>query len=370
MRLGTNARSLVPGKSVAVWIEDGSPRATAVVELEDFGRAQQQRERLEIPLNEKGAGWRSWTVPSWSWVKMTCEGCAPWQQQVKTPPSLARKMVASLERATRALDFVTGHAGKPYGIGVSARAKLLRKVLAGTRGDLAFSRRRQHLLLVEEILRVPPGVRGDVVECGCAHGAATVALSLACAVTNRRLLVCDSFEGLPAPKPGEEVDRRFDGQTCQWSRGDYASSGGIEGVKSRVRARGNVDVCRFVKGYFEDTLAHLETDAIVLVFEDADLLSSVQDCLRHLWPKLQPWCKFFCHEPWSYDIVSLFYDEDWWRDQLGLVPPGFFGSGGGDLRAPDLGYALKLDPAHDERLAVLRADPGVTAARRGRAAGA
>ena len=64
----------------------------------------------------------------------------------------------------------------------------------------------QHLVLVNEILGLPRSLRGDVVECGCYCGASTANLSLACALTGRKLIVCDSFEGLPNPKDEEKYE--------------------------------------------------------------------------------------------------------------------------------------------------------------------
>ena len=83
-----------------------------------------------------------------------------------------------------------------------------------------------------------------------------------------------------------------------------------------------------------------------MVFEDADLKSSLEDCLQYLWPKLQEGCRFYCDEPWSIAVVGLFYDEKWWKTNLNSTPPGFFGSGKGivaGLHHSSIGYAEKFD---------------------------
>ena len=73
---------------------------------------------------------------------------------------------------------------------------------------------QQHLLLAEELFRVPRSLEGDVVECGCYAGASTANPSLACHLVKRRLFVCDSFKGLlenavvagvPARPPRQQV---------------------------------------------------------------------------------------------------------------------------------------------------------------------
>ncbi len=245
------------------------------------------------------------------------------------------------------LRFVLSSRGRQYRVGRLKKLWLLIKVIRNNLKLKPLSTTRQHLLLVEQILSIPRSVPGDVVECGCYNGASTANLSLACGLTDRRLFVCDSFEGLPEPDEDEEFT--ITGTDCfyQWSRGDYTSEGGLEGVRERIRRFGNIEVCRFVKGYFEHTLKDLDTDSVVLVFEDADLASSVRDCLLHLWPKLQEGCRFYSHEPWSVEVVSLFYDRVLWEGCLGTPPPGYFGaitSGMvGKTFHTSIGYAEKLD---------------------------
>ena len=233
------------------------------------------------------------------------------------PASWLTKLATALRRLSRIIEFVGCNYGREYGVGHWARLKLAIRILRNYRRIESGSEVLQHLLLAEEILRVPISVQGDVVECGCYRGSMTTTLSLACALTKRRLFVCDSFEGLPTPDGDEGKIIRSDSQGSEWKKGDWASLGGVEGVKSTVAKYGAVDACTFVEGYFCDTLKDLQTDKLVLVFEDGDLITSVKDCITALWPKLHGGCKFFCHEPWSFDIVSLFFDIDWWEAELG-----------------------------------------------------
>jgi hypothetical protein len=246
------------------------------------------------------------------------------------------------------LIFIANKAGKEYGISHLKKLKIATRIIRNHNKSNALTTWQQHLLLVEEILRVPKSLKGDIVECGCYDGASTVNLSLACALTNRRLIVCDSFEGLPSPRDDEKyaIHSHSDNYYI-WEEGEFSSQGGLDAVRRNIEKFGSIEVCTFVKGYFKDTLKDIITDSIVLVFEDADLASSVEDCLRYLWPKLQNDSKFYCHEPWSVDVVSLFYDKKWWMDNLKTLPPGFYGSGQGvmmDLRYyHGIGYAKKID---------------------------
>ena len=131
------------------------------------------------------------------------------------------------------------------------------------------------------LLETPPTVVGDVVECGCWKGAATINLSLIAAITGRKLKVYDSFEGLPPPLEG-------DPHALRAFRNGYIPgvlSGSVEEVSANVRQYGAIEVCEFHKGWFEDTLPHHRGD-IVLAFWDVDFYSSLHDCLVNLWPSV------------------------------------------------------------------------------------
>jgi len=263
------------------------------------------------------------------------------------------------------LRFVFGSAGRQYGIGPLRKLWLTAKVIRNNRRLRSLSNSRQHLLMIEQIFRVPKSLQGDVVECGCYNGGSTANLSLACALTKRRLFACDSFEGFPDLGDEEQYAIISRDSYYRWRRGDYESEGGLEGVKKRVDRFGRIEACRFVKGYFERTLSDLETESIVLVFEDADLPSSGRLCLLHLWPKLQVGCRFYSHEPWSVGVVSLFYDQAFWRQHFGTPPSGFFGAAAGGSIAGivhgNIGYAEKWDAEQIIQHGTAKTDSGLDA---------
>jgi hypothetical protein len=242
--------------------------------------------------------------------------------------------------------FVLGGAGREHGLGMLQRARILKRVMKNCAMASSQSFWQDNLIYVSEILGLPRHVKGDVVECGCCNGVSTANLSMACKIAGRRLFACDSFEGLPPPVEGEEYAFQSDKTFYKWHGGDFASKGGIEGVKDVVRKHGSIETCTFVKGYFKDTLASIPASKIALVFEDADLPSSVEDCVRHLWGRMVEGAMFYSHEPWSTGVVGLFYDKKWWHDAFGTDPPGFFGSGNGimsGISRTHVGYAEKFD---------------------------
>ena len=271
----------------------------------------------------------------------------------KVPDSRRRnswlsRLLSFFNNAYLFLRFVASEAGQEYGIGRWQKLKLATRVIQTNKRRIkSLTPWQKHLILIDEIFRMPKSLEGVVVECGCYNGASTASLSLACALTNRKLICCDSFEGLPEPRSDEAIAICGDStRYYHWQRGEFSSEGGLEGVRRTVEQFGKIQVCQFVKGYFQDTLPGLEHQPVVLVFEDADLSSSVEDCLRYLWPKLQFGCRFYCDEAFSADVVSLFYDKNWWWTTFKARPPGFYGSGGGivaGLYYIGMGYATKVD---------------------------
>lgn len=245
------------------------------------------------------------------------------------------------------LSFILNRSGKEYHIHRFYKIYIVGVVLLNYVRVKSLTDPLQQLLLIEEILTVPKILKGDIVECGCYNGSSAISLSIACALTKRKLWVCDSFEGLPVPGDREKYDVSDNDllKYKQWEKGQFASEGGMEAVKKVVARYGNIGCCEFVKGYFCDSLQNINTKSIVMVFEDADLASSVEDCILHLWPKLQDSCKFYSHEPWSANVVALFYNKKFWENKLSSEPPGFIGAGHGVIKAgcyTNMGYAKKV----------------------------
>jgi hypothetical protein len=162
-------------------------------------------------------------------------------------------------------------------------------------------------LIVTRLLQTPASVEGAVAEFGCYKGFSTSSLSLACAFTNRRLIVFDSFEGLPAPEA--DVVNLDSGRKLPCEKGQF--TGALGEVKGNVSRFGDLSVCEFVKGYYDDTLPRRDpSEKFVLIFEDADLPESVRTVLPWTWRKLQDGCTFFCHEARDREVVGIFFDDN------------------------------------------------------------
>ena len=177
---------------------------------------------------------------------------------------------------------------------------------------------KSHLAMALKIFETPPDVAGDILECGTWQGGSAVNLSLVCKIAGRKLLVYDSFEGLPE---GQAHDRQGFYET-----GDYCGS--LEDVKRNIERYGAIEVCEFVKGWFDQTLPTLD-QPILLAFIDVDLELSLETCVRYIWPNLTEKGYIFIDEYVGLDYCSIFWSEEYWKRYFNRTPPGLIGSGVG-----------------------------------------
>lgn len=257
--------------------------------------------------------------------------------------------------AHRVATFLEGDAGADYGVTRDQRVELVAQIrrIAGnvTSGTAPIV----HTILAEAVLRIPPETPGVVVECGAWKGASAAALSHACALTGRRLIVCDSFEGLP-DDGGERHVGLHTGVYGHYEAGMFAGS--EEEVRATLARYGRPACCTYIKGYFEDSLRDFD-QPVALAFLDVDLASSTRDCLCALWPQLAEGGYVYSDDAGDLDVVKVFFDEPWWQETLGCAAPGFVGSGCGLPIRPSysaIGYTRKwthFDPAQWRRVPFL-----------------
>jgi len=169
-------------------------------------------------------------------------------------------------------------------------------------------------------LKVPAEVPGVLVEAGCYKGGSTAKLSLLARMSGRKLIAYDSFEGLPENQ--ESNQRTLDGETADFHQGAYR--GGLAEVEGNIRRFGDIDVCRFVKGWFDDTMPH-HREPIVAAFVDVDLASSTKSCLKWLFPKLQPGASIFSQDGHIPLVMAVLDDDDFWEGELGRKKPPMVG---------------------------------------------
>lgn len=157
------------------------------------------------------------------------------------------------------------------------------------------------------------GLAGEVAEFGSFKGGSTARLSLACAETRKRLLVFDSFDGLPEPGPGDRLHRIR--RAREFRRGEYR--GALDEVQANVRRAGRLDVCEFVPGWFEDSLAAHPLPALSVALVDVDLVASTRRGLEAVWPAIVPGGVVFVHDTADEKLTAFLRD---WVSRLEPSP--------------------------------------------------
>ena len=135
-------------------------------------------------------------------------------------------------------------------------------------------------------LAIADGVPGDFIETGVWRGGACILLRAvlkAHGITNRRVFVADSFEGLPPPDPNYPADA---GDTHHQIN-ELAVS--LEQVKSNFAKYGLLDEqVGFLKGWFKDSLPVAPITQLAVLRLDGDMYQSTMDGLRNLYDKVSP----------------------------------------------------------------------------------
>jgi hypothetical protein len=128
-------------------------------------------------------------------------------------------------------------------------------------------------------------VPGDFVETGVWRGGASIfarAVLLAYGVTDRRVICCDSFEGLPPPDVTHyPSDEGSDFHTYP----ELAVS--LEQVQANFATFDLLDEqVVFLKGWFRDTMSRVPSEKVAVLRLDGDMYESTIDPLRHLWDRI------------------------------------------------------------------------------------
>src|SRR5215471_2335525 len=139
------------------------------------------------------------------------------------------------------LRFLFSETGCLYGLGTLGKVGLLWKSLICSVRIKGATSWNEHIVLLEAVLRVPPSIKGDLLEIGCYKGRSTASLSRVCKLTKRRLIVCDTFAGLPEPGADQYVFNLHHSETIEYRAGEYC--GTLAEVQNNVRRFGCLEVC-------------------------------------------------------------------------------------------------------------------------------
>ena len=132
------------------------------------------------------------------------------------------------------------------------------------------------IALAASFLQASLSLPGDVAEFGVYRGHTAKALdrTLERAGSDKRLFLFDSFCGMP------EVSHPLDDA---WEKGDLAYP--VKEVEKLFKESPRINI---VRGYFSDTLPQYPDLRFAFCHVDADLYTSVKECIAYIMPRLSP----------------------------------------------------------------------------------
>jgi hypothetical protein len=172
---------------------------------------------------------------------------------------------------------------------------------------------------------IEQGVPGDLIETGVWRGGATIfmrAVLKAYGVTDRRVWVADSFEGLPEPDETRfPIEAKF--HHTRVVRDVYKNFAvDLEAVQKNFASYGLLDnSVRFLKGWFKDTLPDAPIERLAVMRLDGDYYESTADALNSLYDKLSIG---------GYVIIDDYGEDNWtycrraveeFREARGIADP-------------------------------------------------
>jgi O-methyltransferase len=128
-------------------------------------------------------------------------------------------------------------------------------------------------------------VPGDLIEAGVWRGGAAIMMRAVLAardVQTRKVVVADSFAGVPAPRSVDHLD----GKRIKWQRVSQVADSEAT-VRANFERYGLLDEqVQFVPGWLQETMPALSGRRWALIRLDGDMYSSTIDCLAALYPGL------------------------------------------------------------------------------------
>jgi O-methyltransferase len=201
------------------------------------------------------------------------------------------------------------------------RLFIVRKLCAISHAITCQHSQNQIISFIKVILSVPDYIHGCIVEASCYQGGSTAKFSIAAKIANRELVVFDSFEGLPMHN--EPLDKGVPGWHAR-PPGSFSAS--LNEVISNVDRYGKLEVCEFIKGWFDDTMPKFSRQ-VAAAYLDVNLASSTRTCLKYLYPLLAAGSTLLSDDGYSPLICDVFSNDEFWQKEVGYPKPHVEGLG-------------------------------------------
>ncbi|HCJ66855.1 MAG TPA: methyltransferase [Elusimicrobia bacterium] len=182
----------------------------------------------------------------------------------------------------------------------------------------------QIISFINSFLSIPSTIEGCIVEAGSYKGGSAAKFSIGAKLANRQLVVFDSFQGLPENE--EPHDKSVLGHSIKdWFKGGIYC-GTFDEVLRNIEKYGEIEVCKFIKGWFEDTMP-IFSYKICGAYLDVDLASSTKTCLKYLYPLIVPGGVLYSQDGDFPLVIEVFSSDEFWEKEVGCPRPFIEGLG-------------------------------------------
>jgi len=171
-------------------------------------------------------------------------------------------------------------------LNISKDDRMEGRIWPGLAHTMVGQKRLENLqFCIETVLE--DGIEGDFIETGVWRGGSCIFMRGVLSVygiTNRRVYVADSFQGLPKP----DNENYPEDKGVKFDKIKYLSISEAE-VKNNFQKYGLLDdQVVFLKGWFNETLPKAPIQKLSIMRLDGDMYGSTMDALTNLYPKLSP----------------------------------------------------------------------------------
>lgn len=240
----------------------------------------------------------------------------------KVLPSYLIEVIRALKNAKDLIACASFLLNRGLNASLKNRIKIVRQMYLISYKVESPHTQKEVLSYIRTILSLSPENKGVVVEAGCYKGGSTAKFSLATDIVGKELVVFDSFQGIP--ESIELHGRDIFNKPAGFRKGDYR--GTLNEVKANVADYGKIARCRFVAGWFKDTLPGFK-EPVSAIYLDVDLASSTRTCLKYLYPLLEPGGVLYSQDGHLPLVIEVFNDDRFWQDEVGCKKPLIFGIG-------------------------------------------
>jgi len=239
-------------------------------------------------------------------------------------------------------NFISSNIGELYGLTKNDRIKIVSRVLEILKNVISATNLNVHLTLLSKILEIKVSKDTSyLVEAGSYYGASACTLSIAAQILNKKLIIYDSFSGLPGNDDKELKIYTHLGVKGFYEKGMYAASRKV--VENNIKKYGEYHSCIFREGHFEKTMPN-HSEKICFLFLDVDLKSSTKSAIYYLWKHILDGHYIFTDDSCDLENVKLWFDDSWWKKNFNIISPCYVGSGCGipiNGQYSSLGYTIK-----------------------------